>query len=126
MEPVESLSTRELIGEIVGKGTLLLKKEAELAKTEITADLRSHLAMIKGLAVAGVCALMGVNALLVALVFGLTAWMPGWVAGLIVAGVMLALAAVIGYVGWTRRVMPLTVTRKTLKEDVRWAKEQLA
>jgi hypothetical protein len=67
-----------------------------------------------------------VNALLVALVFGLTAWMPGWVAGLIVAGVMLALAAVIGYVGWTRRVMPLTVTRKTLKEDVRWAKEQLA
>jgi hypothetical protein len=126
MEPVESLSTRELIGEIVGKGTLLLKKEAELAKAEITADLRSHLAMIKGLAVAGVCALMGVNALLVALVFGLTAWMPGWVAGLIVAGVMLALAAVIGYVGWTRRVMPLTVTRKTLKEDVRWAKEQLA
>jgi hypothetical protein len=125
-EPVEALSTRELIGEIMGKGSLLLRKEAELAKAEIAADLKSHLAMVKGLAAAAVCGLLGANALVVALVFGLTAWMPGWLAALIVAGVLLALAALIGYIGWRRRVIPLTVTRKTLKEDVQWAKQQLA
>ncbi|HET9490057.1 MAG TPA: phage holin family protein [Methylomirabilota bacterium] len=125
-EPVEALSTRELIGEIMGKGTLLLRKEAELAKAEIRADLKSHLAMAKGLAVAALFGLLGLNALVVALVFGLTAWMPGWLAALIVAGVLLVLAALIGYIGWRRRVIPLTVTRKTLKEDVQWAKQQLA
>lgn len=125
-EPVEALSTRELIGEIMGKGTLLLRKEAELAKAEIRADLKSHLAMAKGLAVAALFGLLGLNALVVALVFGLTAWMPGWLAALIIAGVLLVLAALIGYIGWRRRVIPLTVTRKTLKEDVQWAKQQLA
>lgn len=125
-ESVEALSTRELIGEIMGKASLLLRKEAELAKAEIKADLKSELAMVKGFAIALVCALLGVNALLVALVFGLAVWIPGWLAALITAGVMLALGAVIGYIGWTRRVMPLTVTRKTLKEDVQWAKERLA
>ena len=125
-EPVEALSTRELIGEILGKASLLIKKEAELAKTEIKADLKSGLAMVKGFAIALVCALMGLNTLLVALVFGLAIWIPGWLAALIVAGVMLALGAIIGYIAWTRRVMPLRVTRRTLKEDVQWAKERLA
>lgn len=124
-EPVAALSTRELIGEIMGRGTLLLRKEAELARAEIAADLKSHLAMAKGLAIAAVCGLLGLNALVMALVFGLTAWIPGWLAALVVAGVLLVLAALIGYIGWSRRVMPLTVTRKMLKEDVRWAKQQL-
>jgi hypothetical protein len=35
--------------------------------------------------------------------------------------------AIVGYVSWTRRVSnPLALTRKTLKEDIQWAKEQLA
>ena len=125
-EPVEALSTRELIGEILGKASLLIKKEAELAKAEIKADLKSELAVVKGFAIALVCALMGLNTLLVALVLGLALWIPGWLAALITALVMLALGAVIGYISWTRRVMPLAVTRKTLKEDMQWAKERLA
>lgn len=124
-DPVETLSTRDLIGEIMGKASLLFKKEAELAKAEIKADLRSELAVVKGFAIALVCALMGLNALLVALVFGLTVWIPGWLAALIIAGVGLALGALIGYASWARRVTPLTVTRKTLKEDVQWAKDRL-
>lgn len=125
-EPVQAMSTRELIGEILGKASLLIKTEAELAKAEIKADLQSQLAMVKGLAVAMVCGLLALNMLLVALVLGLATWIPGWLAALIIAGVLLALGAVIGYVGWTRRAIPLAVTRKTLREGVQWAKERLA
>jgi hypothetical protein len=53
--------------------------------------------------------------------------MPGWLAALIVGGILLAIGAIVGYVSWTRRVTtPLALTRKTLKEDLRWAKERLA
>jgi uncharacterized membrane protein YqjE len=125
-EPVQELSTRELIGAILGKASLLIKTETELAKAEIKADLQSQLAMVKGFAVALVCGLLGLNMLLVALVLGLAVWIPAWVAALITAAVLLVLGAIIGYIGWTRLVTPLAVTRKTLKEDVQWAKERLA
>jgi hypothetical protein len=123
----QSLSTRELIGEITGKAALLAKKEAELAKAEIRADLRSELAVAKGLGAALVAGLTALNMLLVALVFGLATWMPGWLAALIVGGVLLVIGAIVGYVSWTRRVTtPLAFTRKTLKEHLQWAKERLA
>jgi hypothetical protein len=123
----QALSTRELIGEITGKAALLARKEAELARAEIRADLRSELAMAKGFGVALVAGLTALNMLLMALVFGLATRMPGWLAALIVGGVLLAIGAIVGYVSWTRRVTtPLALTRKTLKEDLQWAKERLA
>lgn len=122
-----SLSVGELIRGITDKSTLLLKMEAELARAEIKADLKSELTMAKGLAVAAVAALMGLNLLLVALVLALATRMPGWLAAVGVAVVMLLIGAVVGYFGWRRRVTsPLALTRKTLKEDVQWAKERLA
>jgi hypothetical protein len=123
----QALSTRELIGEITGKAAALARKEAELARAEIRADLRSELAMAKGFGVALVAGLTALNMLLMALVFGLATRMPGWLAALIVGGVLLVIGAIVGYVSWTRRVTtPLALTRKTLKEDLQWAKERLA
>jgi len=53
--------------------------------------------------------------------------MPGWLAALGMAGLLLAIGAVLALVGWKRHVSaPLAVTRKTVKEDVQWAKERLA
>jgi hypothetical protein len=121
------LSLRELISEITGKASVLVKKEVDLAKAEIRADVKSELGMVKGLAAALVAALSGVNLLLVALVLGLSAWLPGWLAAVIVAATVFIIGGVVGYVSWTRRVKtPLASTRKTLKEDVQWAKERLA
>jgi len=60
-------------------------------------------------------------------VFALALWLPGWLAALGLAGLMLAGAVVVGLVGWSPRVRsPLAVTRKTVKEDVQWARERLA
>ncbi len=44
-----------------------------------------------------------------------------------VAAVVLALGTGVGLWGWTRRVRkPLDVTRRSLEEDVRWAKQRIA
>jgi uncharacterized membrane protein YqjE len=122
-----SLSTRDLIAEILSKATTLAKKEVELAKTEIKADLRSQIAMAQSLAIAAVLALLALNALLVALVVALAAYMPAWLAALVIAAVLFLAAGILGWVGWKRRLTsPLAVTRKRLKEDAQWAKERLA
>ncbi len=121
-----SLSTKELLGKLVEEGTALVRKEMELARTELTADLKTEVQSAKVLGVGAVLGLCGLNLALVTVVLALTLVMPGWTAGLIVTGVVLALAAVIGLVGWKRRVrQPLARTRKHLKEDVQWMKERV-
>jgi hypothetical protein len=128
VEPeTRQLSTRELLSRIFQTGQHLVTKEIELARAEVKADLETQLAMVKMLAVAAVGALLGVNLLFVAAVFALALWIPGWLAALVLAGVVLVVSAIVGYVGWQRRVKtPLAVTRKTVTEDMQWVKERLA
>lgn len=122
-----TLSTRELIGEITGKVTLLARKEVELAKTELKADLEAELSTAKGLGIAALGVVLGLNMLLVALVMALTTYMPAWLAALLLGGALLVIGGIVGYVSWTGRVTkPLAITRKTLTEDAQWAKERLA
>jgi len=123
----QSLSTRQLLTQLIETVTLLVRKEVELARAEIRADVKAELSMVTLLVAGGVVAVFGVNMLLVAAVFALTVWMPGWLAALAVAVLLLVIGGVIGLVGWQRRVsVPLAVTRKVMKEDVQWAKERLA
>ena len=122
-----SLSLRELLGEITGKVTLLARKEVELARTELKADLASEVAAGKGLLVAALVGILGINMFLVAAVFALAAYMPAWLAAVLIGIVLVVIAGILGYVSWSRRVTsPLSATRKTLKEDTQWAKERLA
>jgi uncharacterized membrane protein YqjE len=122
-----TLSTRELIGEITGKVMLLARKEVELAKTELKADLEAGLSTVKGLGIAALGVVLGLNMLLVALVMALTTYMPAWLAALLLGGALLVIGGIVGYVSWTGRVTkPLAITRKTLTEDAQWAKERLA
>jgi hypothetical protein len=124
---VQTLSTRELLAAITDKAALLVRKEVELAKTEIKADLESQIAMAKGLGVAAVAILFGLNLLLVALVLALAPYVAPWLGALILGGVLVLGGAILGYVSWSRRLSrPLALTRKTLREDVQWAKTQLA
>ena len=121
-----ALSNRELLTAITAKASLLAKKGVELAKAELRADVQAELATAKALGIAAIAALFGVSLLLVAGVLALATRMPGWVAALIVGGVLLVIGAVVAYVGWRRVVTnPLALTRQTLEEDVRWVKEHL-
>jgi hypothetical protein len=121
------MSNRELIGHTIENATLLVKKEIELARAELRADLKAEAAMAKGLGIAGLCALCGLNLLLVSLVLALGTVMAAWASALIVAAVVLAIGSVAGLVGWGKRVKdPLSATRRTLREDLQWVKERIA
>ncbi len=123
----QSLSTRQLLARLLETVSLLVTKEVELARAEIRADVKAELSMVTMLIAAGVVAVFSVNMLLVSTVFALTVWMPGWLAALVLAGLLLVIGAALALVGWRQRVSaPLAVTRRTVKEDVQWAKERLA
>jgi hypothetical protein len=124
---VHTLSTRELLRAITDQATLLVRKEVELATTEIKADLTSQVAMAKGLGIASLAVILGLNLLLVSAVIALAPYITPWLGALILGGALVLAGAVVGYASWTRRLSnPLALTRKTLREDVQWAKEQLA
>jgi hypothetical protein len=122
-----SLSTPELVGRVLKTGSMLVAKEVELARAEIKADLQAEFGVLKLLIAAALHVLLGLNLLFVSAVLALTHWLPGWLAALGLAGMLLAIGFGVGLIGWMRRVStPLAITRKTVKEDMQWAKERLA
>jgi putative superfamily III holin-X len=126
---LRSMQTKDLVTEAGRKASLLVKKEIELARAELRANVRSEIEMASGLGVAGICALLGLELIPVALAFGLmeAGILPGWAAALLIAAVVLAIGAGAGLWGWARRVRkPLDTTRRSLREDVRWARERMA
>ena len=104
--------------------TFCLKKEIELARVELREDLRKEALTAGGFGVAGLGAVVGIILLLVTAVLALARVMPAWGAGLIVSGAVLIASAIVGFVGWNKRVRkPLEKTRASLKESLRWTKE---
>jgi len=119
-------STRALVGEIGSRLVQLAQAEVELARAELASDARSGRRTMVGLGVATVAALAGLTLLLVGVVLALAMLMPGWLAALIVAAVVLGVGGAAGYLGWQHRPRsPLALTRKSLKEDWEWVKEQI-
>lgn len=126
---VRAVPTRELVTELARKASELARKEVELARAEVRADLRAEIRMASGLGVAGLCGIFTVQLLLTAVVLALmeAGILPGWAAALIVAAVVLAIGTGVGLWSWARRVRtPLVTTRRSLQEDLRWAKAQIA
>jgi hypothetical protein len=114
-----NLSTKELLGRIVEESKALVRNEIELARAELMADLKAEARVAKGLGAGAILGLCGLNLALVTV-------LPAWAAGLIVMGVVLAVAGIVAAVAWSRRVRtPLERTRKHLKDDARWMKEKL-
>lgn len=107
----------------------LARQQVELAKLEVTeaATVRAKGAgLMSG---AGVVALFALGFAAAAGAAGLAVVMPTWAAILIVAAVLVLVAAAMALVG--RRAMrtapsPADRTRETLKEDARWARQQIA
>src|SRR6516225_3902173 len=122
-----SLSTPELVKELAAHLGTLVRKQIELAKAELRADLRAEILTARTLGIAALAALIAVNLLLVTAALVLSLMMPAWLAGLIVTGFALAVAAVTAGIGWSRRLRkPLSRSRGALEDEVRWTKERLA
>ncbi len=121
------LSTVQLLKEIASQGSLLVKKQIALAKTELKSDARTEAKVAGGLGLAAVGAIITVTLLLVTGALALALVMPAWAAGLIVSGVVAAAVAIVAGVSWSRRIrQPLQRSRDELKQDVRFTKERFA
>lgn len=124
---LEELPLAELVGNITEKAKLLVQKEVELAKTELKADLKAEVGMAKGLGIAAVALIFGIQMLLVSATFVLASYMDSWLAALVVGAPFLLIGIVAAIVGWNKRVKhPLDATRASMKESVEWAKNRLA
>jgi hypothetical protein len=125
--PLSETSTQQLINRLVQHSKQLVQAEVALAKSELKKDVKQELHMVEGFSVAALCAFCTLNLLLVACAFALSLVIPGWAAALIVAAAVLVVGTVAGIIGWAVRAkQPMHRTLKTLKEDVRWAKQRIA
>jgi len=119
-------SAIETLQQIAAQAQLLIRKQVELAKAELKADLQAEGRAVGSLGIAAVAGLSALNLLLVTGALALAVWMPAWEAGLLVTGVVLALAALFALFGWRSRVKrPLEHTRDELKRDEQFTKERL-
>jgi hypothetical protein len=126
-ERVTRLSTVQLVREIAVQASLLVKRQVQLAKTELKADARTEAKVAGGLGIAAVGVIITVTLLLVTGAFALALVMPAWGAGLIVTGVVAAAVAIVAGLSWKRRVRtPLATSRRELKQDVRFTRERFA
>jgi membrane protein implicated in regulation of membrane protease activity len=115
------------VKEIATQATLLVKKQIELARTEIKADARTEAKVAGGLGIAAIGGIIFVTLLLVTAVLALSLVLPAWGAGLIVSGVVAAAVAILAALSWRRRIRrPLARSRDELRADVRFAKERFA
>jgi|SRR6478672_10889572 len=124
---VTGLNTLQLVREIAVQSGLLVKKQIELAKTELRADVRTEAKAAGGLGLAAVGTIIFVTLLLVTGAFALALVIPAWAAGLIVSGVVAAAIAVLAGLSWHSRVRkPLERTRGELQRELRMTKERFA
>jgi putative superfamily III holin-X len=118
----------DLVKQLAGQTSTLVRQELDLAKAEM-----SQKASIAGkgaglLGGAAVVGLLAAGALTACLILALSEVVPDWLAALIVALVMGAVAAVLALQGRNRiraATPPMPEqTVETVKEDVEWAKTQ--
>ena len=125
----EERSIGELFGELSQDVAMLVRQEAQLAKTEMQQKLSKVTTDLVSLASGGVVALIGGLALTAALILlliqpvGLAPWLAALVVGL-----------VFGILGWVLVQRGLTNLKRTdptprrtvesIKDDIQWAKEQ--
>ena len=125
--PWEDTPTRSLLKRAAKLVGTLAKAELELAKTEARENVKQEVVMVKGLGLAGVCAVVAVALSSTAAVFALADTMAPWLVALLVAAGWLVIGIVFGVIGWSKRLTtPLARTRKTIEEDVTWLKNRMA
>lgn len=122
-ERVRRPSLPNLLGQIPTLVTDLVQKEIELVKTELVGKLKS-LGIGAGLLVGALgTVLFMVGVLLTAAVLALSLVMPGWLAALLVALVLLIIAIILGLIGWRvmKRGLPPVPTEAidSVKSDIR-------
>jgi uncharacterized membrane protein YqjE len=127
IEPEQSLG--DLLGRVSQDFSELVSTQVELAKVELQDEIAAA-GRAAGILTGGVlCAVLAVVLLSFAAAWGLSELLPEGVAFLIVGAVYAVAAAVLVPKGKQKlsRVRPVPEkTAETVREDVRWAREQMS
>ncbi len=112
-----------IFASVAGPLIAKIRTEYAIAKVEMQVKFRELRAGAIMLTVAGVLGFFMLGILLTAAVLGLATVMPGWAAALIVAGVLLIIAVILGLIGFRvlkRGVPPVpTESIESLRRDLR-------
>jgi drug/metabolite transporter (DMT)-like permease len=123
-------SLGDLFSELSRETGTLIRKELELATTEMTAKLRTATAHAGVVAAGGALAHAGFLVLLAAVVIGLTQLgVTAWLAALLVGVVTLLIGYMManrGLAALRRTSVAPTKTLETLKENAQWTTRQRA
>ena len=117
-----------LFSELTQETVSLFRKEIQLARSELTDKARQAGRGAAEIAIGAVLLLVAVGALAAAAILGLSQVMQPWLAALIVAGVLALVGGILVATGLsnvrTGNLAPRR-TMDTLRDNTRWAKEQL-
>ena len=92
-------STGELIGQLSEQVSRLVRNEVRLAQAEVTQKAKRFGVGAGLFGGAGMVAVLGLGALVTAAILGLANFLPGWLAAVLVAVVLFAVAAVLALLG---------------------------
>lgn len=121
-------SLLELVRSIATDSSTLVRKEMELARLEIVEAVSARIKAALAAATAGVLALMALVFFALAAAAALDNVMRPWASRLVVAGAFSVLAIGALAFGALRAKRPPLApeeTKRTVKEDVEWARAQL-
>jgi hypothetical protein len=121
-------STVEIMRSIATDSATLVRKEMELARHEIVEAVSARIQAALAAATAGVLGLMALAFFALAAAAGLDNVMRPWASRLVVAGAFAVLAVgalAFGALRAKRAPLAPEETKRTVKEDVEWAKTQL-
>lgn len=124
----EDRSIGELLSNLAGETTTLIRQEIALAQTELTQKATTTGKNVGFLVVGGAVGYAALLAILAAVIIGLGAVVPLWLSALIVGIVVGIVAAVLIFSSINKlKNMSLAPqqTIETLKEDAQWLKKQV-
>jgi uncharacterized membrane protein YqjE len=126
--PLVQRSVPEILEDIATNLTQIVQAEVRLAKTELKEGAARAAGPGAAVGAGVVLTFYGLGFLLLAAVYALSMVMAGWLATLIVGGVLMVAAGILVGVGGTKlKRVNLTPdkTIRTLEDDLQWAKQQV-
>ena len=119
---------RQLVGDLSGQSSTLVRQEIDLAKTEMLEKGKEASAAAALFAGAALAAALTLGSLTAFLIIVLALVLPTWAAALLVTLAWTAVASVLAFLGRSRageigKPVP-EKTVETIKEDVQWLKNR--
>lgn len=118
----------ELFVELKQETVLLIQKEMELLRIEVSQKMVQIVKDLVAMGIGGVLLHCGLLTIIAAIVLGVAEFMAPWLSALVVGVVLCALGGVLVQKGrkeMSRLEMVPEKTTQTLKETAKWAKSQM-